>query len=55
MSKKRFTPEQIIGKLKEAEVALSAITAHFSRRLEGFVLQSISPLFDLSPICFSSR
>jgi hypothetical protein len=25
MSKKRFTPEQIIGKLKEAEVALSAI------------------------------
>jgi hypothetical protein len=25
MSKKRYTPEQIIGKLREAEVALPAI------------------------------
>ena len=25
MSRKRYTPEQIIGKLREAEVALSAI------------------------------
>jgi hypothetical protein len=30
MGKKRYTPEQIIGKLREAEVALSAIYARFN-------------------------
>jgi hypothetical protein len=29
MSKKRYTPPQIIGKLREAEVALSAIYTGF--------------------------
>jgi hypothetical protein len=29
MSKKRYTAEQIIGKLREAEVALSAIYMQF--------------------------
>jgi hypothetical protein len=28
MSRKRYTPEQIIGKLGEAEVALSALYRH---------------------------
>jgi hypothetical protein len=30
MNRKRFTPEQIIGKLREAEVALSALTRNLS-------------------------
>jgi hypothetical protein len=31
MSRKRFTPEQIIGKLRETEVAISAMILHLSR------------------------
>jgi hypothetical protein len=30
MSRKRYTPEQIIGKLREAEVALSAMAGNLS-------------------------
>jgi hypothetical protein len=33
MRRKRFTPEQIIGKLREAEVALTAISPQFTTRL----------------------
>jgi hypothetical protein len=32
MSRKRYTPEQIIGKLREAEVALSAMILDLSSR-----------------------
>ena len=31
MVKKRYTPEQIIGKLREAEVALSDIYTHLKK------------------------
>ena len=39
MSRKRYTPEQTIGKLREAEVALSAINALFKRIWKDFVIQ----------------
>jgi len=32
MSRKLYTPEQIIGKLREAEVALSALIRNLSHR-----------------------
>jgi IS30 family transposase len=32
MSRKRLTPEQIIGKLRKAEVALSAIYQHVTKK-----------------------
>jgi hypothetical protein len=35
MSRRRYTAEQIIGKLWEAEVALSAISPQFTPRLVG--------------------
>jgi len=36
MSRKRYTPEQIIGKLWEAEVALSARFHLFTHRIHWF-------------------
>jgi hypothetical protein len=34
MSRKRFTPEQIIGKLRRAKVAISAIYSRFKPNRE---------------------
>jgi hypothetical protein len=42
MSRKRYTPEQIIGKLREAEVALSAIDVLLTILLKGFTMRIIS-------------
>jgi hypothetical protein len=35
MSRKRYTPEQIIGKLREAEVALSAEAVENHQKLQA--------------------
>ena len=42
MSRKRYKPEQIIGKLREAEVALSAINAPIKRVWKCFTIQIIA-------------
>ncbi len=37
MSRKRYTPEQIIGKLREAKVALSALYQLLTVKLAGTI------------------
>ena len=37
MSRKRFTPEQIIGKLREADVALTAEAVEKANPLDHFI------------------
>ena len=44
MSRKRYTPEQIIGKLREAEVALSALYLQLFRLKSGFIFPEIGLL-----------
>jgi|GEM_PF-1516446 hypothetical protein len=54
MSRKRYTPEQTIGKLREAEVALSAINALFKRIWKDFVIQIMNYWDFLRRFCFGS-
>jgi hypothetical protein len=54
MSRKRYTPEQIIGKMREAEVVISASLRDLSKLqklpisnpyLQFFASEPISPIF----------
>ena len=42
MNRKRYTPEQIIGKLRVAEVALSAISPQLENSLKCFDMDMIA-------------
>jgi hypothetical protein len=47
MSRKKYTPEQIIGKLREAEVAFSAIYALIRGSGRFSIYRSYLQLFDV--------